>query len=182
MQGHENIALFIERFNAIGIKYMIAGSVASIFYGEPRMTHDIDLVLEVSSSEISKIANEFPPEEFYCPPLDVMIIESRRELRGHFNIIHHDSGFKADIYFTGREPLQFWGIKNRRKVSITNQTYWFASPEYVILKKLEYYKEGQSEKHIRDSKAIMEMTVVDIAELQNKAQLLGVTEQLNLIM
>jgi len=44
MHGLKALSVFVERLNALGTNYMICGSVASIFYGEPRMTHDIDLV------------------------------------------------------------------------------------------------------------------------------------------
>ena len=92
MQQLNAISIFIQRLNGIDVKYMICGSVASIFYGEPRMTHDVDLVLEVPSLDINKLVDAFPPEEFYCPPVDVIAIESRRDVRGHCNIIHHDTG------------------------------------------------------------------------------------------
>jgi len=177
------IAIFMQRLNEIGVNYMICGPVASIFYGEPRMTHDVDLVLEVSTLDIDAFVKKFPLDEFYCPPPEVIIIESKRDVRGHCNIIHHDSGFKADIYFTGREPVQFWGMQNRVKAVIDEIDYWFAAPEYVIVKKLEFYKEGKSEKHIRDIQTMFELSGDDIdrESVKKYASLLGVSDLLKKI-
>ena len=67
-----------------------------------------------------------------------------------FNLIHHETGFKADIYAAGRDDLNHWGLNNRKKIQIDDDELWLASIEYVILRKLEYYQEGKSEKHLRD--------------------------------
>ena len=103
--------------------------------------------------------------------------ESKRENRGHILVIHNESGFKADIYFTGREDVQLWGMQNRVKAQIEGFDYWFASPEYVIIKKLEYYKAGQSEKHTRDIKAMLELSgnSIDCAVIKKHANLLGLS-------
>jgi hypothetical protein len=71
-------------------------------------------------------------------------------MRGHFNLIHHETGFKADIYAVGRDELNHWGLNNRKQIQVDSDELWLASIEYVILRKLEYYQEGKSEKHLRD--------------------------------
>jgi len=134
----------------MGVKYMVTGAVANIVYGEPRLTHDIDLVLEIEAEGAEKITSSFPLDEFYCPPIEVIIIESKRRMRGHFNIIHHKTGFKADIYIAGDDPLHAWALQNRKRISIKGKNFWIAPIEYVILRKLEYYREGGSEKHLQD--------------------------------
>jgi hypothetical protein len=95
-------------------------------------------------------------DTFYCPPEEVLIIESRRQQRGHFNIIHHETGHKADIYLCGTDELQHWGLKHVRLVEISKgRTITIAPPEYVILRKLEYYKEGGSPKHKLDIRGML---------------------------
>jgi hypothetical protein len=74
-------------------------------YGEYRVTNDIDVVLTLVQSDIEKLAAAFPLEEFYCPPADVVHIEAAREEHGHFNVIHHETGFKADVYVAGKTRL-----------------------------------------------------------------------------
>jgi hypothetical protein len=52
---------------------MITGAVASIIYGEPRLTNDIDMVIDLKPGDIGQFANYFPIEDFYCPPPEVII-------------------------------------------------------------------------------------------------------------
>ena len=135
---------------------MVTGAVASIIYGEPRLTHDIDLVVELGDKEIEKIAEYFPVGEFYCPPLEVINLEARRSLRGHFNLIHHQTGFKADIYLLGEDDLHHWAMSNRKYFEMEGEPIWLAPIEYVILQKLMYYREGRSEKHLKDIAGMIE--------------------------
>jgi hypothetical protein len=137
---------------------MVTGSVASIIYGEPRMTHDIDLVLELHFENVGNFVSLFPQEEFYCPPQEVIKTEIARETRGHFNVIHHETGFKADIYPAGQEELHKWAMANRKRIKIGQSEMSIAPPEYVIIRKLQYYKEGGSTKHLRDINRMSELS------------------------
>jgi hypothetical protein len=85
----------------------------------------------------------------------VIRLETQREQRGHFNLIHHDTGFKADIYLGGRDELHLWGLANARLVAIGEEQVSLAPPEYVIIRKLEYFREGGSPKHLRDVRGIL---------------------------
>ena len=100
----------------------------------------------------------FPLEEFYCPPEEVITLEIGRSIRGHFNLIHHETGFRADVYLAGKDTLHRWGLANKKCVQVENQAVWVAPVEYVILRKLEYYREGQSDKHLRDISGILEIS------------------------
>ncbi|MFO7535096.1 MAG: hypothetical protein R6X19_05340 [Kiritimatiellia bacterium] len=114
------------------------------------MTLDVDLVLELSPIRISDLLEAFPAEFFCCPPPDVIAHEISRERRGHFNIIHMETGFKGDLYPLGRDELHLWGMAHRRAVELGGESVMLAPPEYVIIRKLEYFREGGSEKHMRD--------------------------------
>jgi hypothetical protein len=142
--------IFISRLNAIGIRYMVTGAVASIIYGEPRLTNDIDLVVELRREKAEEIVKAFPSNEFYCPPVEIIKLEAGRTLNGHFNIIHHETGFKADVYISGQDRLHNWAMSRVKRIELEGEHVWLAPPEYVILRKLEYYREGGSEKHLRD--------------------------------
>lgn len=150
MQEANLFLVFIDPLNKSGLDYMVTGSVAGIIYGEPRMTHDIDVVLEIHTENVENFTALFPQEEFYCPPKEVIKAEIARETRGQFNIIHHNTGFKADIYPTGRDELHKWAMQKRNQVTIGQSDISIAPPEYVIIRKLQYYKEGGSSKHLRD--------------------------------
>jgi len=154
--------IFVSRLNKLSIPFMITGAVASIIYGEPRLTNDIDLVIDLKAEGADRFADAFPIEEFYCPPPEVIRLEIDRSQRGHFNLIHHESGFRADIYASGRDELHHWGLQNRKAVDVEGEKFWLAPVEYVILRKLEYYREGQSEKHLRDISSILAFTSDEI--------------------
>jgi hypothetical protein len=134
------IELFVARLDAVGIPYMVTGSVASMIYGEPRLTLDVDIVIELQIDRAGAFLDAFPESEFYRPPLDVVRAEAGRDARGHFNLIHHATGMKADIYLAARDALHHWGL---------------APPEYVIIRKLEFFREGGSGKHLRDVRAML---------------------------
>ena len=156
------ITIFINRLNRAGLQYMITGSVACAIYGEPRFTNDIDLVLEVSSKSVEKIPEMFGLDEFYCPPLESLIIEAQRSMRGHFNLIHHETGLRADIYTVGQDPLHHWGMAHRKSFGIQGELVWVAPPEYVVLRKLEFFREGGSDKHLKDIAGILELCSDDL--------------------
>ncbi len=170
MPERDLFKIFIARLNHLNVPYMITGSVAAIMYGEPRLTHDIDLVVELQSGDVEKFCDAFPLEEFYCPPAEIIQVEIRRALRGHFNLIHHETGFKADIYAFGREDLHRWALENRQAITVGGELFWLAPPEYVIVRKLEYYREGGSDKHLRDIAAILSVSSdhIDFTVLEEK--------------
>ncbi len=149
---------FLRPLCQSNLNFFVTGSIASIMYGEPRMTYDIDLVLELHINEIDSFVTLFPPTEFYCPPKDVVMNEVARDYRGHFNIINFKSGFKADIYPFGIDELHIWAMTNRRMMTIDGLEIPIAPPEYVIIRKLQYYKEGKSIKHLRDIKKMLDIS------------------------
>lgn len=177
MQQLDLIWVFVKPLDSNDLDYFVTGSVASIVYGEPRLTHDVDIVLHLGMKEIDKIIEAFPLDDFYCPPPEVIRVESSRTQRGHFNIIHHETGHKADIYLKGRHPLQSWAMKYRRLIELSGGSFWIAPPEYVILRKLEFFREGDSEKHLRDIRGMLELSTLDMDMIEEWIQKLGVEEQ-----
>lgn len=170
--------VFLEPLNRAAIPYMVTGSVAGIVYGEPRVTHDVDLVVELDVHRIEDFVTLFPEEEFYCPPVAVIRAEVSREMRGHFNLIHHATGFKADIYPVGQDPLHQWAMGRRQAVEIEQQQVWMAPPEYVILRKLQYFQEGGSDKHLRDIRSMLEVSgaAINRTELETRVSRLDLSE------
>ena len=161
MQVSNLFSLFILPLAATNVRYMITGSVASIVYGRPRLTHDIDIVINLPYSDIAKLHDAFAATDYYLPSVDIISLEAARSQRGHFNIIHNDSGYKCDIFMSGNDALMAWGLTNTRQIDFDNVQLRIAPPEYVIVKKLEFYQEGHSEKHIKDIRAMLNETTID---------------------
>jgi hypothetical protein len=149
--------IFTDRFNRAGLRYAVGGGVAAMVYGEPRLTLDLDLLLELSIKQIDRLLGEFPDFEFYVPPADAIQIEVARGHRGHMNVYHHSSGLRADIYLASRDPLDAWSLDNVVRVDVDGGMLALAPPEAVIIRKLEYFREGGSEKHVRDIRTILSM-------------------------
>ena len=151
----ELFLLFVRPLNRAGIRYVISGSVAAIFYGEPRLTHDVDFIVFLNPNDIRRLSDVFSETDFYLPPMEAILVEAAREKNGHFNLIHRDTGFKADMYPTGRDELNAWAFRGKRAVEFEGEPVMLAPPEYVIVRKLEYYREGGAEKHLRDIRAML---------------------------
>ncbi|MBN1575692.1 MAG: hypothetical protein JW913_04020 [Chitinispirillaceae bacterium] len=169
MQPRDLIDIFILPLEESRIGYMITGSVASTFYGEPRLTHDIDLVIALRADDIPRFPSLFPAAEFYCPPQEVLRIEASRKTFAHFNLIHHDTGYKADMYPLTGGPLHIWGFENRRRIALKDTLQiWVAPPEYVIVRKLQYFKEGGSQKHLSDIRKMIDSpeSAIDLSQLE----------------
>jgi hypothetical protein len=167
--------LFTSRLEAAGIEAVVTGSVAAMLYGDPRLTHDIDLVVVLDERSIRALVRAFPDEEFYCAPAEVILVEARRPQRGHFNIIHHETGFKADVYIAGQDPLHRWALANRRRMKLGDAMIDVAPPEYVIVRKLQFYREGHSAKHVTDIRGMLRQQGdrVDRGEIESRVAQLG---------
>lgn len=178
MQVVSQVLDFTSKFEACKVPYMVTGSVAGIVYGDPRLTNDVDVVLEIDPEGISQLTEAFPANEYYCPPEEVIRLEAARDLRGHFNLVRNDTGFKADIYLMGSDPLHQWAMERKRCIELGHASLWLAPPEYVILRKMEFYQEGKSSKHITDIQAILKNMAdqIDQKEIESMAKEKGLSE------
>ena len=109
------VGLFIRPLEALGIPYMITGGVASVIFGDPRFTRDIDIVLQLKPANAERLVSAFDLDAFYVPPLEALGREAARDRHGHFNIIHRGSALRADIYFLGDDPLHAWAFDRRKR-------------------------------------------------------------------
>ena len=101
MNQAELLRYLVEAFEALGIDYMISGSQASIYYGEPRFTQDIDVVADVTPGHVPALLERFPFPEFY---LSEDPAREAIQARGQFNIIHPASGLKIDALLVKHTP------------------------------------------------------------------------------
>lgn len=149
----QRIVALLERLN---ISYLVTGSVAAMAYGEPRLTNDIDIVAAIEERHIADLIAAFPPDEFYVS--EEKIREAIRR-RSQFNIIDPSSGLKIDIIVRKGTPFDASRFRRARRMKPA-ETYSasFASPEDVIIMKMKYYRDGGSEKHLRDITGILKVS------------------------
>ena len=173
----DELSLFAVRLEATGAPSIITGATAAILYGQPRVTNDLDVVLALDDASRACLLRAFPETEFYVPPESVIRTEQARHQRGHFNLIHHETGYKAVIYLVGSDPLHAWAIPRRRRLRWNpHLELVVAPPEYVVLRKLEYFREGHSAKHPLDIRSIQETSGLDEAAMAPWLERLDLTE------
>jgi hypothetical protein len=168
MPAPSAFAPFLDPLERLALPYCITGSVAASVYGEPRLTADIDVVLLLRLRDIPALQSAFPDIDYYVPPEEIMRDAVAQSARGMFNLVHHRSQFKADIYLAARDPLHAWALEHRRRIDLAGAGAWIAPPEYVILRKLEFLREGGSDKHLRDIRFILAATAVDRAFIESE--------------
>lgn len=150
----------IKKLESQNIPYMVVGSVGSMVYGEPRLTHDMDLVIDILPADVSKLEALFPLVEFYCPPIEILRAEAVS--RGQFNLIHQESGLKIDIMLRKATDHSLEEFERRQQVPfIEGEMVFIARPEDIIIKKLDFYRQGGSEKHLRDIRGILAESQID---------------------
>lgn len=150
------LELFIPPLNALGVRYAVTGGVATIMYSAPRLTNDIDVLVELPPASVGALLRAFAPGEFFVPPTEAAVEEVRRSRGGHFQVIHVPSAQKADFYAAGEDPLIASALDDRRRREVAGREVWLAPPECVVVSKLEWYRAGQSDRHLRDVRAILE--------------------------
>ncbi|MGH2620875.1 MAG: hypothetical protein ACRDHG_09950 [Anaerolineales bacterium] len=163
MGPYELLERLVKVFERLGISYLVTGSVASMAYGEPRLTNGIEVVADVQDKHIAGLLAAFPADEFYVSGEAVREVITRR---GQFNIIHPSSGLKVDVIIRKETAFERSRFGRRRRIRPA-ESYEadFAAPEDVIIKKMEYYREGGSEKHLRDITGIMKVSAGEIDEV-----------------
>lgn len=138
----------VTTLERLGVDYAIGGSLASMRYGEARFTNDIDIVFDPTAVQLEDLLRQARTADYYVSD---EAARSALHSRGAFNLIDPDFGVKADFYFVGITELDRDQLRNSRMLQLDDDiSAKFAGPEETILKKLQFYAEGGSHKHIRD--------------------------------
>gem|GEM_PF-1231637 len=130
-----------------------------------------------SRSDAAALLQAFPPPEHY---LSEAAMRAAIEQRGQFNIIHIPSGLKVDMIVLRQDDYSQLEIQRGRRLTSPGEfDVWFAAPEDVILNKLVYYREGGSEKHLRDitSMLVIQGAAIDRGYIPSWSVQLGVVAE-----
>lgn len=176
MSQSELLKKVIQVLEAGGIEYMITGSIVSSLQGEPRSTHDIDILINIQLRSASELAQAFPPPDFY---LDEEAIVEAVNQQGMFNLIDITTGDKVDFWILTQEPFDQSRFARRYIESLSDFNLHVSSPEDTILAKLRWAKlAGGSEKQFTDALRIYEIQFegLDMTYLEQWVKRLGVAE------
>jgi hypothetical protein len=156
------------KFAQADIAYMLTGSFAMNYYAQPRMTRDLDIVVELAAKDADKLAHLFSAE--YYIALEAVHIAIAHE--SSFNLIHLESVIKIDCIVRKKSVYRRLEFERRRQVKIQDFTTWIASKEDLILSKLYWARDSRSETQLRDVKNLL-ATEYDAAYLERWAKELG---------
>jgi hypothetical protein len=153
----------VAEIESVGIPYMVVGSVAAGAHGNPRSTHDVDIVISPSPQQLATAIERFQNSVY----ADLESAKAAMSAASMFNIIDFRKGLKADLIFLKPRPFDKMEFSRRQRLTAFGSQIWAASAEDVILSKLEWAKMGDSERQYRDAFAVaaMQRDVIDVAYL-----------------
>lgn len=160
---------------------MLTGSLASSLQGEPRSTHDIDLVVALEAAQADVLVRDFPPPDFY---LSAEGIQAAIQNRTMFNLLDIHGGDKVDFWLLTSDDFDRARFARRRRqfADVINMDVNVSTPEDTILAKLRWAElSGGSEKQFHDALRVYEVqySILDSDYLNGWAVLLGVEPLLN---
>ena len=145
----------LAALNNSRIDYMITGSIVSSLQGEPRATHDIDIVVNMQPVSVQDLVNIFIPPRFY---ISKDSIEDAIKHKTMFNLIDTTEGDKVDFWILTEEPFDKSRFKRKYEENVYGFTMKVSAPEDTILSKLRWAKfSGGSEKQFIDALRVYEV-------------------------
>ena len=174
--------LLIEAVRALeeaGVGYLLSGSLASSLQGEPRATHDVDLVVEADPRMLDALARAFGADRYF---FDDVAARDALEHQGMFNLIDTRSGDKVNFWMLTGRPFDRSRFSRRTVVELFGIEMTVSAPEDTILQKLSWAAKGDgSERQLRDALGVYEVQagMLDEEYLDRWAAALDVTELLD---
>jgi hypothetical protein len=168
----------VAELDRLGIRYLVGGSIASSVHGRPRATQDVDLVADLVERHVPQLVAALE-REFY---VDGDMISDAIHRHASFNVIHLATMLKVDVFVLAHDELGVEEMSRRVAVPLRGVTVWFASPEDIVLQKLDWHRmgEGVSERQWRDLVGVIEVqgSGFDVAYVRRWAERLGLADSL----
>ena len=160
MSQQELLKQVASTLDKLNIDYMFTGSVVSSIQGEPRSTHDIDVVVSIKKDDVYTFIKSFPSPEFYLSEDSIIEAISTKRM---FNLIDVNSGDKVDFWLLTDSPFDKSRFARRCTEEIFGIKVFLSRPEDTILAKLKWAKDsGGSEKQFTDALRVYELQVEEI--------------------
>ena len=142
----------VAAIEQVGVPYMITGSFASSAHGVVRGTQDIDVIIAPTAEQLQGLVAQFPDDRYYADAFDAL---DALQHRSQFNIIDFASTWKADLIIRKERPFSRVEFDRRRRHVIAGINVFVATPEDVVLAKLEWAKMGESDRQIEDAAGVI---------------------------
>ena len=174
MSQQELLRQVVQVLNDTGIEYMVSGSLVSSLQGEPRATHDIDIVVAIQPCAAKGLAAAFPPPDYYLSEASIL---DALDVQSMFNLISMNTGDKVDFWILTDQPFDVSRFERKYAEKIMGMEIVVSSAEDTILMKLSWAKKsGGSEKHFTDALRVYEVQYekLDMNYLEDWTNKLGV--------
>lgn len=143
----------IDVLEELGISYMVVGGYAALFYGEPRMTLDVDIVVDMSTAHVPQFVAAFSESDYYVSEEAILDSVARRY---PFNIIESRTAAKVDLVPLPQDVFTRMAFTRRQRVEyLTGHSATFIAPEDAIVAKLVAHKNTRSDKHLHDAQGML---------------------------
>ncbi|MCK4304805.1 MAG: hypothetical protein KAY24_11260 [Candidatus Eisenbacteria sp.] len=176
MSQPELLRRVLQALDVAGIEHLLSGSFASSLQGEPRSTHDIDIVVDIQPAGAAHLIAAFRPPQYY------LSADSVREAITHqsmFNLLDVNSGDKVDFWILTDDPFDRSRFARRYTEEVMGMRISVSSPEDTILMKLNWaIQSGGSEKQFKDALGVYEVqqAKLDLAYMDHWARELSIEE------
>lgn len=158
-----------QMMNMLGVPYMLSGSVAMNIYAEPRTTQDIDIIVEMLIEDVPNLIRLLDDNFYFSEEAMYDAIERK----SMFNIIDFSSGMKVDFILRNNDFYEQFKFQNRKKVTFEGIELWIISKEDLIISKVRWIQELESEKQKSDIKNLVSTDKLDIEYVKKWCQLLN---------
>jgi hypothetical protein len=157
-----------DKFAQSNIDYMLTGSLAMNYYAQPRMTRDIDLVVDLKAEDKGVIVALFS-QDYY---VSLEAITRAIAHQSVFNLIHYETVIKVDCIVRKNSDYRRLEFERRTAIRVQDFTITIASKEDLIISKLEWAHESRSAVQLEDVKNLL-ATGYDAAYLEKWTRELG---------
>jgi|WetSurMetagenome_2_1015567.scaffolds.fasta_scaffold130649_2 hypothetical protein len=136
--------------NRLKLPYMLTGAVAVTYYGAPRTTHDIDMVILISPADIPRLKAALEPDF----SVDEVSVKAALREGSMFNAIHEETGFKVDFWMLKGGEYDQTAFARRVQAQLLGAEMFLPAPEDVIIAKLEWHRMSDMDKHYSDAQGV----------------------------
>lgn len=173
----------VDVLERLEIPYMVVGGFAAILYGEPRLTIDVDIVVDMKWEHVRSFVAAFPIPDYYVSEDG---IRDSLQPRYPFNVIQPSTGAKVDMVPLPQDPFTRAAFSRRQRLEYdeVGHTAVFITPEDIVLAKLIAFQRTESDKHLRDARGVLvtQWGRSDVEAIRRGARALGTLDEFEAIL
>ena len=180
---HEFFAYAVRVLEQLEIPYMVVGGFAATTYGVPRLTIDVDIVVDMHLEQVRSLVAAFPEPDYYIS--EDSVSDSLASCYP-FNVIDSNTAAKVDIVPIPRDPFTHAAFDRRQRIAYDPEGHSavFITAEDIVVAKLLAHRATESEKHLRDAQGVVMMRwdSLDMESIRRTCQGAGLADLLTMVL